>query len=91
MASITLGEIFDAFNSKQELKMEEIKKYVLKRHGNSWEGYNDKYSFDQTIQKIVESRCPQKKGYSGSLVFTSSRRAYYRLDKTSKEFSDYKR
>ena len=69
--------------------MEAIKKYVYKKHGNNFEGYNSKYSFDQTIQRMVEIRCKSKQGYNGNSVFISPRYAYYQLDKNSKEYNDY--
>jgi hypothetical protein len=93
MASVKMCEIFEAFTSqnKPELKMEKIKEFVFRKHGNSFEGYNDKYSFDQTIQQMVERRCKSKKGYMGKSVFISPRRAYYQIDKDSKEFIEYEK
>lgn len=63
----------------------------LKKHGNSFEGYISKYSFDQTIQRMVEIRCKTKQGYKGNSVFISPRRAYYHLDKNAKEFCDFEK
>lgn len=91
MASITICEIFEVFDLKKrtELKMEKIKEYVYNKHGNSYEGYSDKYSFDQTIQRMVEIRCKSKSGYKGNSVFISPRRAYYQLDRNSREYIDF--
>lgn len=80
MASVSLDDIIDAFiSSKPELKMKEIKDYVFKNRGSSFEGYKNRYSFDQTIQKIVEIRTPTKKGYIGEQVFVSPVTGYYQL------------
>ena len=80
MTSISIDNIIDAFIfDKPELKMKEIKDYVFQLRGNSFEGYKSRYSFDQTIQKIVETHCPTKKGYNNKPVFESFAIGYYRL------------
>ncbi len=60
--------------------MKEIKNYVFEQRENSFEGYKDRYSFDQTIQRIVEIHCPTKKGFNGKVVFRSIATGYYRLE-----------
>jgi hypothetical protein len=80
MASISIDNIIDAFiYHKPELKMEEIKAYVFEKHGNTFDGYKSLYSFKQTVQKIVETHCPTKKGYNGRPVFESPATGYYKL------------
>lgn len=77
---ISLPEIIDAFvYYKPELKMKEIKEYVFKHRGNTFQGYKSKYSFDQTIQKNVEKRCPHREGYTGEQIFELVHTGYYRL------------
>ena len=82
MAKITLDEIIEAFilHNKPVLKMEEIKKNVLNKRGNSWAGYKDKYSFDQTIQRTVEDYCLTRSGNKGRSIFVSVSRSFYRLE-----------
>ena len=81
MVSISIDNIIDAFIfHKPELKMKEIKDYVFEQRGQSFEGYKDRYSFDQTIQRIVEIHCPTKKGFNGKAVFQSISTGYYRLE-----------
>ncbi len=80
MASISIDNIIDAFiYHKPELKMEEIKAYVFEKRGNTFEGYKTLYSFQQTVQKIVETHCPTRKGYNGKPVFESPATGYYKL------------
>ena len=82
MAKITLDEIIDAFilQDKPVLKMAEIKKYILNKREDGWDGYKDKYSFDQTIQRIVEDHCLTRSGNRGKSVFISVARSFYRLE-----------
>jgi hypothetical protein len=78
--SVSLENIIDAFIFyKPELKMMEIKDYVFNKRDNSFEGYKSRYSFDQTIQKIVETHCPTKSGYKGKAIFESFATGHYRL------------
>lgn len=80
MPSITLNEIVDAFIfSKPTLKMKEIKDYVFKQRGNTYQGYASRYSFDQTIQKNVEKRCPSREGFTGEHVFDLVYTGTYKL------------
>lgn len=80
MTSITLDNIIDAFiYYKPELKMKEIKNYVFENRGNTYEDYKTRYTFDQTVQKIVETHCSTKKGYNGRPVFESPATGYYHL------------
>ena len=80
MASISIDNIIDAFiYHKSELKMKEIKDYVFEKRGNTFDGYRTRYSFDQTVQKIVETHCSTKKGFNGRPVFESPATGYYKL------------
>ncbi len=80
MTSISIDNIIDAFiYYKPELKMKEIKDYVFEKRGNTFEGYKTRYSFDQTVQKIVETHCSTKKGSNGRPVFESPATGYYKL------------
>lgn len=80
MTSISLENIVDAFVFyKPTLKMQEIKDYIFESRRNSFEGYKSRYSFDQTIQRIVESHCATKKGFNGKPVFESPERGIYQL------------
>lgn len=80
MTNISIENIIDAFIFyKPILKMQEIKDYIFENRRNSFEGYKTRYSFDQTIQKIVETHCETKKGFNGNAVFESPKRGYYQL------------
>lgn len=80
MASVTLDEIIDAFlYHKPELKAQEIKDYVFKKRGSNSTGYKHRYSFDNTIQRIIEKHCPTRKGYNGRPIFQSVATGYYKL------------
>jgi predicted restriction endonuclease len=80
MASISIDNIIDAFiYYKPELKMKEIKDYVFEKRGSNFDGYKTRYTFDQTIQKIVETHCSTKKGFNGRPVFESPAIGYYQL------------
>ncbi|MBP8114659.1 MAG: HNH endonuclease [Chitinophagaceae bacterium] len=80
MTRISLEKIVDAFIfHKPTLKMQDIKDYIFENRGHSFEGYKTRYSFDQTIQKIVETHCATKKGFNGKPVFESPERGYYQL------------
>lgn len=77
---IRLDEIIDAFIFlKPTLTMKEIKNYVWEKRGSLEGKYRSRYSFDQTIQKQVERRCPSREGFSGEHVFDLVYTGTYKL------------
>ena len=81
MNKITIDEIVDVFTfSDQVLKMQKIKELVFQQRDYSFKPYETKYSFDQTIQKHVEKRCPKRKGFTGEHIFDLVDRAMYKLN-----------
>lgn len=80
MKSVDVDEIIEAFLFyKPELKMQEIKEYVLKKRLGSFEGYKHLDSFNQTIQDIVQSYCKEGNGYRNIPIFKKVSRGVYRL------------
>jgi hypothetical protein len=82
---ITVQEIIWAFfNGKQLLKSQYIKDYVHNERNNGHLGYKNRYTFNNTIQKIIEIYCPDCEGYIGIPIFQKVKRGYYCLHKDYK-------
>ncbi len=80
MNSITVNEIIDAFATfNGSVKIADIKKYIFEQRDNSFAPYESKYSFDQTIQAIINRHCAESPQFNGQENFVKEYTGYYKL------------
>lgn len=84
---ITVGEVVFALTCLgYEAHMQDIKRKVTELRGGVFGSYHahykNPYTYEQTIQKVVEMHCPQRRGFGGHARFESTEYGRYRLIST---------
>ena len=69
--SISVEEVIEAFYEFENniAKVSDIKETIYKKRDYSFKGYASKYSFDQTIQAIINKYCSKSTEYKGKEYF----------------------
>jgi len=63
----------------KEANVSDIKDKVTELLGGIPQHYQDKRSYRETIQNLIERHCPESDNFTGTRVFTRISRGYYKL------------